>query len=551
MSRRALLFLLSVVVSTVSTMAQSPDHVRDLQLRAMETKTASWGHWGTDPGKYSDWTNHSNRLIPVYTFGISLDSLSGEHSVYRDAAKLKSLYGELPEGTLQVDASYFDQTDIHHLQMRAVEAGKKNIILFVFDGMDWQTTWAAATYQRHSVVYHEGHGTGLRFLDYDNAKTDFGFCVTSAHHDKATFDVDAQIVLDGQKGDAGGYDPQRGGSTPWEAAKSREYLIGKDRSRPHLVTDSASSATSMTTGLKTYNAAINVSVDGEKLEPIARRLQREQGFSVGIVTSVPISHATPAAAYANNVTRNDYQDLTRDLLGLSSASHREPLPGADVVIGAGWGVASDADKNQGRNFAAGNLYVDLEDLRRVDVLNGGRYVVAQRTAGVDGTRALNDAASRAAKTGSRLLGFYGTDQAHLPFRTADGRFDPAKDVKGTEAYTPADIHENPTLADMTEAALSVLGENEKGFWLMVEPGDVDWANHANNIDNSIGAVLSGDEAFAATTAWIEENDAWDETVVIVTADHGHHFVLLEPEAIAGLAIETDGAEEESNDGSQE
>ena len=85
---------------------------------------------------------------------------------------------------------------------------------------------------------------------------------------------------------------------------------------------------------------------------------------------------------------------------------------------------------------------------------------------------------------------------------------------------------------MTEAAIQVLHARSKtGFWLMVEAGDVDWANHDNNIDNSIGAVLSGDEAFAKITGWIENNQAWDESAVIVTADHGHYFVLDRPEAL--------------------
>jgi alkaline phosphatase len=85
---------------------------------------------------------------------------------------------------------------------------------------------------------------------------------------------------------------------------------------------------------------------------------------------------------------------------------------------------------------------------------------------------------------------------------------------------------------MATAALDVLATNPKGFWLMIEAGDVDWANHDDNVDNSIGAVCSGDDAFRAVTQWAEKNGCWDETVVIVTADHGHLLVLDEPEAIA-------------------
>ena len=85
--------------------------------------------------------------------------------------------------------------------------------------------------------------------------------------------------------------------------------------------------------------------------------------------------------------------------------------------------------------------------------------------------------------------------------------------------------------DMTRAALTVLEPNDNGFWLMLEAGDVDWANHDNNIDNSIGAVLSGDAAVKVLTDWVEQHSSWDETVLIVTADHGHYLVLEKPELL--------------------
>ena len=66
---------------------------------------------------------------------------------------------------------------------------------------------------------------------------------------------------------------------------------------------------------------------------------------------------------------------------------------------------------------------------------------------------------------------------------------------------------------------------------MVEAGDVDWANHDNNLDNSIGAVNSGDRAFRVITDWVEKRSNWDETVVIVTADHGHYLWLDRPEGL--------------------
>jgi alkaline phosphatase len=77
----------------------------------------------------------------------------------------------------------------------------------------------------------------------------------------------------------------------------------------------------------------------------------------------------------------------------------------------------------------------------------------------------------------------------------------------------------------------VLSRNPQGFWLMVEPGDVDWANHDNNIDNSIGAVLTGDATVKTITDWVERNSNWSESLLLVTADHGHYLVLEKPDLL--------------------
>lgn len=66
---------------------------------------------------------------------------------------------------------------------------------------------------------------------------------------------------------------------------------------------------------------------------------------------------------------------------------------------------------------------------------------------------------------------------------------------------------------------------------MVEAGDVDWANHKNNLDDSIGAVKSGDAAFRAVVDWVEAHHAWAETAVIVAADHGHYLFLDQPQRL--------------------
>ncbi|TWU40702.1 alkaline phosphatase [Novipirellula artificiosorum] len=517
---------------TRDTSIDSVDRMRDSQSDAIKNQKAAWGHWGHLPNRYSTWVNHSNRLIPMYTFGITLDSLREEDSIYADAKRLETLYGSIPSHTLDPSATHFDQTDVYRLQKMAADAGKQQIIVMVFDGMDWPTTRAAAVYQSGRVGYDSGRGTGLLFQDYLGATTDFGEFVTSPRLDGSKFDVNSQVLLSGPKNATGGYDVNRGGRYPWREQSQRDYLIGLDRERPHTVTDSAASATSLFSGIKTYNGAINVAADGTQVLPIARTLQ-QKGYRIGVVSSVPVSHATPAATYANNVTRADYQDLARDLLGLASVSHRdESLRGVDVLIGSGWGEGTGKDNAQGDNFAQGNKYLHEQDLRRVDIKNGGSYVVAQRREGECGKDSILRAAKRAVDQDARFVGFYGTKGGHLPFQTADGQFNPTFDIKGTETYSEADIHENPTLADMTEAALTVLEKSPQGFWLMIEAGDVDWANHANNLDSSIGAVLSGDAAFKRVVEWTERNNAWDETAIIVTADHGHFLVIDDAEVIA-------------------
>ena len=510
---------------------QADDYLREMQAKSVAEKKSDWIFWGDKIGTFSNWTNHSNRLIPVYTFGGDLDAIKGEKSAYRDKKMLKKLYGKVPDETLNEDAEYFDQTQLFTLQKLAVANGKKNIIVMVFDGMDWQTTQAAAIYKSQKVAYTQGRGNVLSFQTYDKAPTDFGFCVTSAHNAGTKKDVDAQTVSNIGGNVQGGYNGDFGGMFPWSQPGDLSYLIGRRKSLNHVVTDSAASATSICAGKKTFNAAIGVDPDGKRLKSIAHRFQK-MGRSIGVVTSVPIPHATPASAYAHNVSRNDYQDISRDLLGLPSVSHREPMLGMDVVMGAGWGAEKDDDTaKQGKNYLPGNSFLHQEDLDEINVDNGGKYTVATRTPGAKGSDVLAAATSAAVEGNHRLIAFFGAGCTHLPYATADGNFDPTRGIKSADKYTPEELSENPSLAEMADSALQVLGTNRKGFWLMVEAGDVDWANHNNNIDDSIGAVFSGEKAFDAITKWVEQNSNWEETLLIVTADHGHMMNVVDLERL--------------------
>jgi alkaline phosphatase len=524
---------------------KSTDPVRELQVQAGQNQKSPLGYWGTDPENFFGWKSHSNRLIPVYTFGtkgggsgVDLDSWTGGNSPYRDEEKLRKIYGYLPERTVDPQAVWMDQTNVYDIQAAAMEAGRRYVFLVVFDGMDWQTTQAAAIWNS-GKIYSEGRGHGTHFQEYDAAGTSqYGYMVTSPHNEGTDVDPTTQTVKNPGGTIKGGYHAAAGGVSPWSPVADPGYLIGKPSEGfpTHAYTDSSSSASSMTTGTKLFNGGVNVGPSGEPLTTIAHQMQ-ERGYAVGAVTSVPISHATPAGAYAHNVSRDDYQDLTRDMLGLKSVQHpQSPLPGMDVLIGCGQGTMKDTNKGQGDNFVPGNIYLTDADLMSVDVNNGGKYITAVRTPGVNGADLMEMATQRAVQGNHRLLGFFGMGiyNGHLPMRTADGGYDPVRGAGKTgEEYSANDLSENPTLAQMTSAAIGVLSSQEKGFWLMVESGDVDWANHDDNIDASIGAVNSGDDAVRVITDWVEKNSNWNESLLLVTADHGHLFYLTDPTLLTG------------------
>jgi alkaline phosphatase len=541
------------------------DRVKEMQTANVATtkkKVARPYHFGSQGAGdvFSNHGSHSNRLIPVYVFGRKgrLDLVTGANSLYRDPEKVKALYGFLPENTVNPKAEYADQSDLYRVQRDAVKRGVKHLFIVWFDGLDWPTTQAAAI-AKTGKVYTEGKGSGLIFQDYTaEGSAQYGYYVTSPTHDKNNPDVDAQTVTIGADALPGGYDAEIAGPNPWTLGplgpKAPGYFKGQsgheaDRAGVkavgralHSYTDSSSSAAEFASGVKGYNNGVNVTDDGRFVPTLFQQLQAD-GWKVGTVTSVPFPHASPAAMYAHNVHRDDYQDLAREMLGLPGVVQEtkkgEQLPGLDVVMGTGFGQAipePGVKKAQGKNGVAGSLYITDADKAAIDVKNGGKYVVAQPESGVDGAEGLQRAAATAAEQGKRLFGLYGTKvHNHLPYQTTDGQFDPAPDLNGkAEVYAPAELKEQPKLADMTQAALTVLGSKPaRPFALFVEAGDVDFALHANNLDNAIGAVYSGEEAIRTIIKWVEAHSNWDDSLMIVTADHGHYLVLDDLQALAG------------------
>ena len=220
---------------------------------------------------------------------------------------------------------------------------------------------------------------------------------------------------------------------------------------------------------------VNFTEDNRSVTTLFQELQN-RAWKVSTVTSVPFDHVSPAAMYAQNVHRDDYQDIGRVMLGLpgilQESRHTPVQPDLDVVIGTGFGVVTTPASLalQGRNGVQGSLFVTDTDRAAIDVRNGGKYDVVHTEPGANCGQALLKAATQAAARRGRLFGFFGRDGLdHLPFQTADGGYDPAPSLNSNgalrpaEAYSLADRNEQPTLAQMTEAALTVLNELTPDF----------------------------------------------------------------------------------------
>jgi alkaline phosphatase len=221
--------VLAVVASSPAFAADVPsdasDHLKALQTgnvaTAREPRERAY-HFGSqgNGGPFSNHTSHSNRLIPIYTFGkkVDLGRVTGKNSIYRDASRLKTLYGFLPENTVNPEAEYADQSDLYHVQRDAVAKGVKYLFIVWFDGMDWPATQAAAI-AKTGKVYTSGKGSGLVFQDYDaGGSAQYGYCVTAPTHepvDARDLNVDAQTAQIPLERPHGGYDAMIAGPNPW------------------------------------------------------------------------------------------------------------------------------------------------------------------------------------------------------------------------------------------------------------------------------------------------------------------------------------------------
>ncbi|MBQ2801818.1 MAG: alkaline phosphatase [Lachnospiraceae bacterium] len=229
--------------------------------------------------------------------------------------------------------------------------------------------------------------------------------------------------------------------------------------------DSASTATSIATGNKTWSGSINVSEDfTQKYETIAEKLKAQKDYKVGILSTVNLNHATPAAFYAHQESRNSYYEIGLEMIE----------SGFDYFAGGGLKQTTGAEENQ-------------EDL----------YTLAEN-AGYKVVKTQAEAEALTAEDGKTIV----IDE-HL----ADG---------DAMAYELDRQESEWSLADYVEKGIEVL-DNENGFFMMVEGGKIDWACHANDAASTITDTIALDDAVGKALEFYNEHP--DETLIIVTGDH--------------------------------
>ena len=234
--------------------------------------------------------------------------------------------------------------------------------------------------------------------------------------------------------------------------------------------DSASTATSMASGEKTLSGVINYNIDKTEPFKIITEYAKEAGKKVGVISTVSLNHATPAAYYAKMPSRNDYYDIA--VQGITGNT-------LDFIGGGNWNQP-DGDGTQA------NLY-DLARENGFNVVNTN-----------EGIRAIN------AESGRTL--------AVVP----DPNDDYAMQYEIDRLRLEAQGTDSLALSEIVKAAIANL-DNENGFFLMTEGGKIDWSCHANDAMTSIMDTIALSDAVQVAIDFAAEHP--EETLIIVTADH--------------------------------
>ncbi|MGP3216199.1 alkaline phosphatase [Serratia bockelmannii] len=297
------------------------------------------------------------------------------------------------------------------------------------------------------------------------------------------------------------------------------YSLDKKTHKPDYVTDSAASATAWATGVKTYNGALGVDVNG-KDQPTLLEIAKAAGKATGNVSTAELQDATPAALVSHVTSRKCYgpeetsEKCAANALengGRGSITEQLLKTRADVTLGGGAKSFNQLAKSgewQGKSLkdqaaAQGYQWVsNADELQAVTLANQQKPLLGLFA---DGNMPV------------RWLG---------PKASYHGNLDkPAVTCENNPARTAA----TPTLAAMTDKAIALLKDNPNGFFLQVEGASIDKQDHAANPCGQIGETVDLDEAVQKALAFARADG---NTLVIVTADHVHSSQIVAADAKA-------------------
>lgn len=297
------------------------------------------------------------------------------------------------------------------------------------------------------------------------------------------------------------------------------YSLDKKTHKPDYVTDSAASATAWSTGVKTYNGALGVDVNG-KDQPTLLEIAKAAGKATGNVSTAELQDATPAAQISHVTSRKCYgpeetsEKCATNALengGRGSISEQLLKARADVTLGGGAKSFNQLAKSgewQGKSLKEQATALGYQWVENLDALNAVNVANQQKP----------------------LLGLFAAGNMPVrwqgPKASYHGNLDqPAVTCQNNPART-ADI---PTLAIMTEKAIDLLKTNKNGFFLQVEGASIDKQDHAANPCGQFGETVDLDEAVQKA---LEFARADGNTLVIVTADHAHSSQIIAADAKA-------------------
>jgi len=297
------------------------------------------------------------------------------------------------------------------------------------------------------------------------------------------------------------------------------YSLDKKTHKPDYVTDSAASATAWSTGVKTYNGALGVDVNG-KDQPTLLEIAKAAGKATGNVSTAELQDATPAAQISHVTSRKCYgpeetsEKCATNALengGRGSISEQLLKARADVTLGGGAKSFNQLAKSgewQGKSLKEQATALGYQWVENLDALNAVNVANQQKP----------------------LLGLFAAGNMPVrwqgPKASYHGNLDqPAVTCQNNPART-ADI---PTLAVMTEKAIDLLKTNKNGFFLQVEGASIDKQDHAANPCGQFGETVDLDEAVQKA---LEFARADGNTLVIVTADHAHSSQIIAADAKA-------------------